>query len=112
MIRLTVLYNLPPEADEDEFLRWRLGEHQASNAGIAGVAHTDFARSVEAWPANASPVYRFITTADWPDWDSFQAGFYAAEVQAKLQEDAKLMRDAVFLVSEILVSESAATGHE
>jgi hypothetical protein len=32
MFRLTVMYNLPPGADEAEFLRWRLGEHQQNNA--------------------------------------------------------------------------------
>ncbi|MCA9903573.1 MAG: hypothetical protein KC547_06930, partial [Anaerolineae bacterium] len=30
MIRLTVMYNLPPGSDEEAFLNWRLGEHQAS----------------------------------------------------------------------------------
>ena len=38
MIRLTVLYNLPEGTDEAEFLRWRLGEHQAENAAMPGVS--------------------------------------------------------------------------
>ena len=44
MIRLTVLYNLPEGADQAEFIKWRLTEHQASNESISGVLSTDFAR--------------------------------------------------------------------
>src|SRR5579864_3885810 len=92
MIRLTVLYNLPPETDEDEFLAWRLSEHQETNAGIGGVVRTDFARTVDAWPTGADPKYRFMTTLDWPDWESFLEGFYDPQVQAGLEEDVKRLR--------------------
>ncbi len=105
MIRLTVLYNLAPDRDEDEFLRWRLSEHQETNAGIPGVIRTDFARTVSAWPDSATPKYRFVTTADWPDWESFRAGFYDPDVQAALREDVKMLQDPTFLVSEILVAQ-------
>jgi hypothetical protein len=107
MIRLTVLYNLPPDADEATFLAWRLGEHQASNLSMPGVVQGDFARIAAGWPEDATPPYRFMTTVDWPDWESFHAGFYASQAQAKLKEDVKKIRDALFLVSEILVSEQA-----
>ena len=102
MIRLTVLYNLPPGADEVEFLRWRLGEHQDSNASIPGVIRTDFARIDAAWPAGTQPGHRFMTTADWPDRESFEEGFYDPQVQAKLTEDVKRITDSVFYVSEVL----------
>lgn len=105
MIRLTVLYNLPEGTDEDAFLEWRLGEHQRSNAGIAGVQYTDFARITEGWPEGTVPAHRFATTVEWPDWESFRAGFYDPAVQAKLKEDVKRIRDYVYFVSEILVSE-------
>src|SRR5215213_9495609 len=42
MIRLTVLYNLPPDQDEEEFLKWRLGEHQSANMSIEGVVASEF----------------------------------------------------------------------
>lgn len=31
MVKLTVIYNLPPGADHEAFLRWRTTEHQAEN---------------------------------------------------------------------------------
>jgi len=48
VIRLTVLYNLPPGSDEEEFLRWRLGEHQEANASMPGVLRTDFGQVTES----------------------------------------------------------------
>lgn len=111
MIRLTVLYNLAPDVDEAEFLRWRLTEHQEANLSIPGVIRTDFARIDEAWPPGTTPPYRFMTTADWPDRESFQKGFYDAEVQAGLQENVKLLRDPVFLISEILIDQTKEDGN-
>jgi EthD domain len=107
MIRLTVLYNLPEGTDEEEFLAWRLGEHQASNAGMPGVQYTDFARVVESWPPGTSPPHRFMTTADWPDWESFRAAFYDPQAQKKLTEDVKRINEFVFYVSEDLISEGS-----
>jgi hypothetical protein len=109
MIRLTILYNLPPDADEAAFLEWRLGEHQASNVGMPGVVQGDFARISAGWPNDVTPAYRFMTTVDWPDWESFRADFYDPGAQAKLKEDVQRIRDAIFLVSEILVSDRKAT---
>ncbi|MFN8455976.1 MAG: hypothetical protein U0401_15140 [Anaerolineae bacterium] len=109
MIRLTVLYNLQPYVDEEEFLHWRLTEHQQANAAIPGVIRTDFGRIDEAWPPGARPPYRFMTTADWPDMESFKAGFYDPEVQAGLQKNLELLSDPVFLISEILTSDSKET---
>ncbi len=106
-IRLTVQYNLPDGTDEDEFLRWRLGEHQDNNEGIPGVIRTDFARIDEQWTANnpqAKSPYRFLTIVEWADRESFENGFYRPEVQAKLKEDIKKIADPLFLISEILTS--------
>lgn len=44
MIRLTLLYNLPDNSDEAEFLKWRLGEHQQVNAAMSGVIRHDARR--------------------------------------------------------------------
>ena len=108
MIRLTVLYNLPPGSDEQEFLRWRLGEHQESNASMPGVLRTDFARVHDApqpgAPADAdgSPPWRFMTVAEWDTREAFERSFYNPDLQADLEENVDRISDAVFLVSEIL----------
>lgn len=111
MIRLTVLYNLPPDADEEEFLAWRLGEHQENNMAMPGVIATAFHR-IERTAAGEEPPYRFMTTVDWPDRESFERGFYNEKVQAKLQEDVKRIRDTVFLISEELTSGRVSDGGE
>lgn len=66
MIKVTVLYNLPPGSDEEAFLRWRTGEHQAANAAAPGVVRADFYRALGRprvgpdRPAGEAP-YRFVT---------------------------------------------------
>ncbi len=106
MIRLTVLYNLSPFVDEDEFLEWRLTDHQKENMSISGVIRSDFSRIDRGWPDGTNPPYRFMTTADWPDMESFQKGFYNPDALSKLQENLKMLKDPVFLISEILVQET------
>lgn len=44
MIRLTLMYNLADHVNEDEFLEWRLGEHQEDNMSSPGVVRSDFSR--------------------------------------------------------------------
>ena len=105
MIRLPVLYNLPPGQDEDEFLRWRLGEHQSANMSIGGVVASQFHRVFDD-AAGAAPAYRFLTTLDWPDRESFEKGFYDPQVQAELEENLQKISGPLFIVSECLVDES------
>lgn len=105
MIRLTVLYNLAPNTDEDGFLEWRLSEHQDSNLAIEGVVRTDFSRIDDAWPAGTQSPYRFVTTVDWPDKESFERGFYDPQVQADLKENLAKISDPVFLISEVLIEQ-------
>jgi hypothetical protein len=105
MIRLTVLYNLPPDQDEEEFLKWRLGEHQSANMSIEGVVASEF-HKVLGDAAGAAPAYRFLTTLDWPDRESFEKGFYDPRVQAELEENLMKISDPLFIVSECLVDES------
>ena len=75
MIRLTVLYKLKPEVDEADFLKWRMTEHQASNSNMFGVIATTFTKISSAWPMDQDSPYRFMTTVDWPDMESFEKGF-------------------------------------
>ncbi len=103
MIRLTVLYNLLEDTVEEEFLAWRLSEHQKNNESMPGVVRTDFARITECWPEGSLPSYRFQTTVDWPDRQSFETGFRNEEVQAKLRENLKKLGEYSFTVSEILI---------
>jgi len=105
LIRLTVLYNLLPNVDEDEFLGWRLTEHQESNLAIGGVVRTDFSRIDEAWPQGTKSPYRFMTTVEWPDWESFRKGFFDSQVQADLQENLKKLSEPVFLISDVLIDQ-------
>jgi hypothetical protein len=105
MIRLTVLYNLPPDQDEEEFLKWRLGEHQSANMSIEGVVASEF-HKVLGDAAGAAPAYRFLTTLDWPDRESFEKGFYDPRVQVELEENLMKISDPLFIVSECLVDES------
>jgi hypothetical protein len=107
MIRLTVLYNLPPGVDEAEFLRWRTGPHQKSNEGMSGVMTTDFGRIDQQWiPAGIQDdaPYRFMTIMDFPDRETFEHSFLAQNVQDKLSEDLKRIHNPLFLISEILIS--------
>ena len=106
MIRLTVLYNLQPYVDENEFLEWRLTDHQEENMSSPGVLRSDFARIEAGWPEGSTPPYRFMTTADWPDMESFERGFYNADMQAGLEENLKMLKEPVFLISEILIHET------
>ena len=86
MIRLTVLYKLKPEVNESEFLKWRMTEHQVSNSNMFGVIDTTFTKINSAWPANQDSPYRFMTTIDWADMESFEKGFYEPEIQKKLSQ--------------------------
>ncbi|MCC6617323.1 MAG: hypothetical protein IT320_27870 [Anaerolineae bacterium] len=103
MIRLTVMYNLPPGSDEEGFLDWRMGEHQDSNSSMPGVLRTDFARVDYRWPGQAQPPYRFMTIAEWPDRETFERGFYDPQVQLELEENLKKIDNPLFMISEILV---------
>jgi hypothetical protein len=105
MIRLTVLYNLQPYVDEDEFLQWRLTDHQEENMSIPGVIRSDFARVNQGWPREANAPYRFMTTADWPDQATFESAFFDPAYQENLQKNLKMLKDPIFLISEILINE-------
>lgn len=104
MIRLIVMYNLPDDADEAEYLAWRLGPHQQSNAALPLMRHTDFGRIVKGWPDGASPRFKYVTTLEWPDMAAFEQAFYAPDVQNELIENIKKLGEFEYSISEILTS--------
>lgn len=106
MIRLTVMYNLADHVNEDEFLEWRLGEHQQENMSSPGVIRSDFSRIDSLALGDGTPAHRFVTTADWPDMESFRTAFYDPEMQKRIQDSMHMLKDPVFQVSEVLISES------
>jgi hypothetical protein len=42
LIKLTVMYSLPPGADHEAFMRWRTTDHQAANMAMPGLIKSDF----------------------------------------------------------------------
>ena len=79
-----------------------MSEHQEHNETMPGVIRTDFARITDSWPKGSTPQYRFQTTVEWPDLESFNNGFYSDAVQAGLTENLKKLGDYAFIVSEVL----------
>ena len=82
-----------------------MGEHQQHNMSTPGVMRTDFSRIENGYPDHSQPPHRYMTTADWPDMASFEASFYDPAYQASLQENIKMIKDPVFMISEVLVTE-------
>lgn len=105
MIRLYVMYNLGPTMNEEEFVAWRLTDHQKSNLSLPGVLKVDFSRFEESWPADTKRRHRFVTTMDRPDRESFDKAFYDEDFQNQVKGDLDMMDDPVFLVSDVLISE-------
>jgi hypothetical protein len=103
MVKLTVLYNLPPDMDAKEFVRWRTTTHQQENAGMPGVIKTDFYIAANN-PDGSPPRYRYITEVWWETMKELNASFYDPQVQAELAEDGKIYTDRLFLVSEEIVT--------
>jgi len=113
MIKVTVLYNLPPGTDESEFLAWRMGEHNAANIARPGVVRAAFGRVLGTpalgpdRPASERALYRFITESWWPDEESFRASWNDPAEQARLVPAVSHIADALFLVSEELQTYAA-----
>jgi len=105
MVKLTVMYNLPPEADHEAFIRWRTTEHQKENMGIPGVIKSDFYMIKQAWQRSDVP-YRYMTEVYWPDMETFKRAFFDPDYQKNLSESLKKIADPVFLISEEVLSES------
>ena len=107
MVKLTVIYNLPPGADHEAFLRWRTTEHQAENMAMPGVIKSDFYAIREAWPDEGPLPYRYMTEAYFPDMATLRSTFFDPDYQQALAESLKRIADPVFLISEEVLSEAA-----
>lgn len=104
MIKLTVLYNLPPGADHEEFLKWRTTVHQKNNMAMPGVIKSDFYEIKKAWEKDPAP-YRYVTEAYYPDMETFEKSFFDPDYQKRLAESLKRISDPLFLISEEIISE-------
>ena len=103
MIKLTVIYNLPPDADHEEFLKWRTTDHQKENMSMPGVIKSDFYIIKSAWKTNELP-FRYITEAYYPDMETFEKSFYDPDYQARLAISLERIADPLFLISEEVIS--------
>ena len=103
MIKLTVLYNLPPAPDHEEILKWRTGPHQQSNVQMPGLLKTDFYAIFGS--RQGPPPYRYITELYFPDQEAFEKAFYDEDFQARLDKSLERVADPVFLVSREVLTE-------
>lgn len=90
MYKCTVLYNLPPGADEAAFIEWRTTTHHAANIKRKGVVRSDFYTIIgtppvgAARPASDTAPYRFVTESWYNTLEAFRADWEAEEEQARL----------------------------
>lgn len=103
MVKLTVIYTLPPGADHEEFRKWRTGEHQRDNMAMPGVIKSDFYVVRQGWPDAETP-YRYMTEAYFPDWATFEKSFFDATYQAELAASLQRISDPLFVISEEVLS--------
>jgi len=105
MVKLTVIYNLPPGADHEEFLKWRTTEHQEANMSMPGIIKSDFFIIKSSWQRKEAP-YRYMTEAYFPDMETFEKSFLDPDYQAKLAKSLERIADPLFLISEEVVSQA------
>lgn len=105
MIRLTVLYNLAPAADQAAYVSWRLSAHAEYIRRMPGVVRASFGRVLEQWSSHAPVDYAFQSTVEWPDRETFERAFYADQAQADLKANLERIGDYKFIVSEIIAGE-------
>jgi hypothetical protein len=106
MVKLTVVYNLPPGADHEEFLKWRTTTHQTENMAMPGVIKTDFYVIKSAWKKDQAP-YRYMTEAYFPDMETFEKTFYDPDYQTSLARSLERIADPLFLISQEVITEIA-----
>jgi hypothetical protein len=106
MVKLTILYNLPEDADHDAFLNWRTQTHQADNAKPPTLK-TDFYR-VHPSPFG-EPKYRYITEVYFADMATLEATVFNESAQTKLANDLTRIANPLFLISEEVVTTVVAT---
>ena len=105
MIKLTVIYNLPPGADHEEFLKWRTTDHQKENISMPGVIKSDFYIVKSAWKRDDVP-YCYMTESYFPDRETFEKSFFDPDYQTRLATSLERIADPLFLISEEVISAS------
>ncbi len=106
MVKVTVLYNLPPGTDEEEFLRWRTTAHHTANIARPGVIRSDFYKVLgtpvvgPGRPASDTVPYRFVTESYYDNLEAFKAAWENPAEQARLVPAVAKIADALFLLSE------------
>jgi hypothetical protein len=100
------MYNLPPDADHDEFIKWRTTTHQKENMSLSGIIKSDFYVIRRAWQLDETP-YHYLTEAYFPDMQTFEKTFFDPEYQSRLAKSLELITDPLFLISEEVISEVA-----
>jgi uncharacterized protein (TIGR02118 family) len=101
MIKLTVLYNLPPDADHEAFVKWRTESHQQKLVKLPGLIETTFYVIQDSREGPAP--YRYMSELFFPDQETFEKAFYDPGFQAGLKEDLKHIVNPLFLVSRQLL---------
>lgn len=110
MVKVTVLYNLPPGTDEEEFLEWRMTAHHKANIARPGVMKSDFFRVTGTprigaeRPESSDAPYRFMTEAYYESETSFLESWNDPDEQARLVPAVAKIADSLFLISEELQS--------
>jgi uncharacterized protein (TIGR02118 family) len=101
MVKLTALYNLKPDADHEEFVKWRTGAHQEKLVNLPGLKEAYF---YEIQDSREGPApYRYMSELIFPDQEAFEKAFYAPAFQAGLKKDLENIVDPLFLVSSQLL---------
>ena len=106
LIKLTVMYTLPPGASHEEFMTWRTTEHQKDNMSQPGVLKSDFYVIKNAWKLNELP-YRYMTEVWYPDMETFEKSFFDPDYQVELAKSLERIANPMFLISEEVISEAA-----
>lgn len=101
MVKLTVLYNLPPDADHEAFVKWRTESYQQKLVKLPGLIETTFYVIQDSREGRAP--YRYMSEVFFPDQETLEKTFYDPAFQARLKEDLKRLVDPVFLISRELI---------
>jgi hypothetical protein len=99
------MYNLPPGADHEEFLKWRTTDHQEENMSLPGVLKSDFYAVKRAWKRAEAP-YCYMTEVYYPDMETFEKSFFDPDYQVQLAKSLERIADPLFLISEEVISAS------
>lgn len=106
MYKVTVIYNLPPGADEDEFIQWRTTVHHAANIKRPHVLSSDFYKIVGTPPVGAerpgsdTAPYRFMTESWYNTLEEFRSDWENEAEQARLVTAFTKIADPLVLISE------------